>query len=248
MNVMCGDVLLVTGRSFKSTALVSAQKAIYPKARSSHVELHLGDGTIMHSTGAGGVHLTFLLDELKDIKDNWSVIRLKGLSDSERDEIMKSAIYFIKQSYNKRFFRENITQSSFCSELIAKSFQKAGVKILEGKKPSNVAPAHFDKAREKSMAWEDVTHEYEGLINKIKADEWRYRFVFSTIRGALDKRSVLSHMKTEVYKAMQSIAKDSDDSKFYELVEKVKAELKENRTLNFWYEEDTVPSVHPIKK
>lgn len=248
MNIMCGDVLLVTGRSFLSTGLVSAQKAIYPKARSSHVELHLGDGTIMHSTGAGGVHLTFLLDELKDIKDNWSVIRLKGLCESERDEIMKSALYFVKQSYNKRFFRENVTNSSFCSELIAKSFHKAGVKILEGKKPSNVAPAHFDKARDKSEAWEDVTYEYEGLINKIKADEWKYRFVFSTIQGALSKRSELSQMRAEVFKAMQDFAKYSNDPKFFELIEKVKFEMKGNRILNFWNEEDTLPYVDSMKK
>lgn len=241
MTIMAGDVFLVTGCSSASTTLVSAQKAVYPKARSSHVELHLGDGTLIHSTADGGVHLTFLLDELKSIKDNWSVIRLKGLSESERDDLTTAALFFWQQSYNKRFFLKSVAHASFCSEFIAKTYLRAGLPILDGKKPSRVAPAHFDKAHDKRFEWEDVTHEYDDLISRMLSEEWKYRFAFSTVQGALNKRNALSKMRTDAYQCIQDIAQLTGEQSIFDIIESVKQQLTEKRTLTFWNERDSLP-------
>lgn len=219
MTIMAGDVFLVTGCSSASTTLVSAQKAVYPKARSSHVELHLGDGTFIHSTADGGVHLTFLLDELKSIKNNWRVIRLKGLSESERDDLIKAALFFWQQSYNKRFFLKSVSHASFCSEFIAKTYSRAGVPILAGKKPSRVAPAHFDKAMDEQLAWEDVTYEYEELISRIQSEESKYRFAFSTVQGALNKRNALSKMRADAFQYMQNVSLDAGEQSMFDFIE-----------------------------
>lgn len=238
---MAGDVFLVTGCSSASTTLVSAQKAIYPKARSSHVELHLGDGTLIHSTADGGVHLTFLLDELKSIKNNWRVIRLKGLSESERDDLITAALFFWQQSYNKRFFLKSVSHASFCSEFIAKTYSRAGVPILAGKKPSRVAPAHFDKAMDKQLAWEDVTYEYEELISRIQSEESKYRFAFSTVQGALNKRNALSKMRADAFQYMQNVSLDTGEQSMFDFIESIKKQLTEQRTLAFWNERDGLP-------
>ncbi|WP_422431971.1 MULTISPECIES: hypothetical protein [Gammaproteobacteria] len=241
MTIMADDIFLVTGRISASMTLVSAQKAVYPKARSSHVELHLGDGTLIHSTADGGVHLTFLLDELKSIKDNWSVIRLKGLSESERDGLITAALFFWQQSYNKRFFLKSVSHASFYSEFIAKAYLKAGMPILAGKKPSRVAPAHFDKALDKRLEWEDVTHEYNDLISRMQSEEWKYRFAFSTIQGALNKRNALSKMRTDAFQYIQDVSLVTDEQSMFDLIESLKKQLTEKRTLTFWNERDCLP-------
>ena len=248
MTIMAGDVFLVTGRNRGSMALVSAQKAIYPKARSSHVELHLGDGTLIHSTADGGVHLTFLLDELKSIKDDWSVIRLKGLVESERDDLITAGLFFWQQSYNKRFFLKSVSHASFCSEFIAKTYSRAGIPILAGKKPSRVAPAHFDKAQDKRLDWEDVTHEYNDLITRMQSEEWKYRFAFSTIQAVLNKRSVLSNIRANAFHFIQDISLINGEQDMFDLIESLKKQLNEERILTFWNERDALPYKDNSKK
>ncbi|WP_257325647.1 hypothetical protein [Pseudoalteromonas rhizosphaerae] len=92
-----GDILLVTGEGKLSKSLVAGQKVIYSKAVSSHVELSLGDGVFIHSTGDSGVHLTLLLDEDKSCNNNWRVIRHKSITGlgPETEKLQKAAMYCI---------------------------------------------------------------------------------------------------------------------------------------------------------
>ncbi|WP_282808074.1 YiiX/YebB-like N1pC/P60 family cysteine hydrolase [Hafnia alvei] len=241
VDVMIGDIFLVRGGSKSSTAIVNAQKILYPKAKSSHVEFYLGDGSIIHSTGDNGVHLAFLLDELKDIKDEWKVIRLLGVTEQDTENLAKAALYFLRQEYNVKYMMEGVDNKSFCSELIAKIYMKANIKILNGKDPSKVAPAHFDKEADQLSLWEDVTSEYLQIIKKIKENEFEYRFVHNTIKGSLAKRHILSQMRKDLSEAATIISAETGSEGASKLFDKVKRELSESRTLDFWDENDTLP-------
>lgn len=236
--MLIGDVLLVTGDNKISSGLALAQKAIYKNAISSHVELGLGDGTFVHATGDGGVHITFILDELKECKGEWRAIRLKGISEEQQEELGKAGLYFLRQDYNKVFMGSGTDHSSFCSELIAKVYEKARVKILDGKQPSKVAPAHFDKEADSLSDWEDVTEEYRERLKEIEANPFPYRFACSTIQASMVKRHFTSRSREAIFKAMEMLSENEENSKMKEVVEKVKKELREKRVLHFWDEND----------
>ncbi|SNY61381.1 YiiX/YebB-like N1pC/P60 family cysteine hydrolase [Enterobacter sp. CC120223-11] len=238
---MIGDIFLVRGGSKFSTAIVNAQKILYPKAKSSHIEFYLGDGSIIHSTGDNGVHLSFLLDELKDIKDEWKVIRLRGLTEQDTENLAKAAIFFLRQEYNVKYMMESVDNKSFCSELIAKIYMKANVTIFDGKDPGKIAPAHFDKEADLLTLWEDVTSEYHQIIKDIKEREFEYRFLHKTIQGALAKRHILSHARQNLSEVAAIISEETGDEGVSKLFDKAKRELSQSRTLDFWDENDTLP-------
>lgn len=238
---MIGDVLLVKGQRKHSELLVKAQKAIYSGSVSSHAELSLGDGTFIHATNDGGVHLTFFLDELKECSEGWRVIRLKGISESEQDKILTSALYFLRQGYNKIYMGNGTDDASFCSELVAKIYQKSEIHILDDKVPSKVAPAHFDKEADLSIKWEDVTQEYIDLVDVIKTNEVLYRIAFKAINDHINKRHETSNMRDVVFRSLQILAEDSNEQGMINTVESWKKNLRENRGLSFWDENDAKP-------
>lgn len=236
--VLTGDVLLVTGNGKISSGLVAAQKVIYSNSISSHVALGLGDGTFVHATGDNGVHITFILDELKDCKTGWKAIRLKGISEEQQDELSKAGLYFLRQDYNKIFMGSGNEHSSFCSELIAKVYERAGISILGNKKPSKVTPAHFDQEADLLQDWEDVTEEYLERLKEIEADPFPYRFACSTIGALMAKRHFASKRREVLFKAMEILSDNKGNSKMKEVVEEIKNDLREKRVLNFWDEND----------
>lgn len=236
-----GDIFLVRGGSKFSTVIVNAQKVLYSKAKSSHVEFYLGDGSIIHSTGDNGVHLAFLLDELKDIKDEWKVIRLRGLTEQDTENLAKAALFFLRQEYNVKYMMEGVDNKSFCSELIAKIYMKANITIFDGKEPSKITPAHFDKEFDQLNLWEDVTSEYQEIIKEITEREFEYRFAHKTIEGALAKRHILSHIRKSLSETADIISKETGNESASTLFDKLKKDLSQSRTLDFWDENDTFP-------
>jgi hypothetical protein len=247
--MLAGDVLLVKGTTKFSKALSKGQKVIYKNNVSSHVELSIADGTFVHSTDDGGVHLVFLPDELKTCEDGWRVIRLKSLNEQEREEIMKASLHYLRQDYNKAYMGKGKPDASFCSELIAKIYSKAGITILGGKEPSKVAPAHFDEQADVDEAWEDVTEEYKVGLQEIKQDESTYRFGFNTIQQFMARRHEHSKIRKTILETMKMLADSSDDKDLQNIVDNSQKFLKEKRILSFWDETDHLPiDLQPANK
>lgn len=236
--IMVGDVLLVNGNSKLSSGLIAAQKAIYLQSRSSHVGLFIGEGILIHATGDNGVHLSFLPDEIKKVCEGWQVIRLKCLTNEQRDDIQKSALYYVRQSYNKKIMMYNSTETAFCSELVAKIYDRAGILLFSGKSSSKIAPAHFDKAIDRGEQWEDVTHEYHDLLADIEKNEFMYRLCFDSINKGLMKRAFTSSARSVLFDILKKLSEDSDDAGFKKVVEKIQLDLTEKRILSFWDEKD----------
>jgi hypothetical protein len=230
--LLAGDVLLVTGQNKISSGLVAAQKVIYKNSISSHVELSIADGTFVHATGDGGVHITFILDELKSCETNWRVLRLKNIDDNMHEQLMKEGLYFLRQDYNKAFMGSGNEHSSFCSELVAKIYSRAEIPILNGKKPSKVTPADFDREADLLVDWEDVTEEYKQKIQEIEKDPFPYEFACSTIKSSMAKRHMTSKGREAIFSFMENYSEATKKT-----VEEVKENLKK-RELHFWDEKD----------
>ncbi|MBF8223745.1 YiiX/YebB-like N1pC/P60 family cysteine hydrolase [Halomonas sp. 328] len=233
-----GDVLLVAGDSIKSSGLVAAQKPLYAAAVSSHVEIGLGDGTFVHATGDGGVHVVFILDELAKVKEGWRAIRLKGLTEEQEEELGKQALYFLRQGYNKAFMGKGTENSSFCSELVAKAYERAGIEVLNGKQPSKVAPAHFDAEADLQAEWEDVTDEYRERLVDIRENPFPYQLACQTIQATMARRHIFSKRRKNVFDMMEALSESDGDGRMKKLVDEVKTGLREGRNLHFWDEKD----------
>ena len=76
-----GDLILVTGKSQSSKALVASQKPFYLKAKSSHVAVVHADFICVDAMPVPGVSNRLVSEVLADVEDDWRVIRFKGLND-----------------------------------------------------------------------------------------------------------------------------------------------------------------------
>lgn len=234
MVLKTGDILLVTGLSGRSKFIVGVQKPLYWRAKSSHVAVVYAENTIIHSVGGTGVHIAEMIEELKSCRADWRVMRLKGLTRLQEEELQKCALYFLRQKYNRAFMMGGNEVSSFCSEFAVKVYKQAGIRIFNGKKPSKVAPADFDKEFDAGQDWMDVTAEYVSDL-----EEWsqilpitRLALTFQQIQFA--RRHRFSQMRKEIFSYFE--IQGSPNMK--KVVAEVKASLRENRILNFWDEDD----------
>lgn len=233
-----GDILLVTGQGKLSGPLVTAQKLLYSKAISSHVEFGLGGGSFVHATSDGGVHLTFITEELKHCEETWRAIRLKGITDEQQELLAAAGLYYLRQDYNKVFMGNGTEYSSFCSELVAKIYQKSDIDILSKKQPSKIAPAHFDIEADLQVDWEDVTDEYKATIELICTNPLPYQLGYSTIKQVMARRHIHSKIRKEIFEFLQQEAKTNGNIERIDFIENIKAKLRENRKLHFWDEHD----------
>lgn len=230
-----GDVLLVTGDGKLSSALVAAQKVIYPNVTSNHVEFSMGDGVFIHSTNDKGVHLTLLVDEDKACNQKWRVIRHKSISEAslETENLQKAAMYFYAQDYNKVFMGSGNDSSSFCSELVAKAYARAEIKIIEGKLPSKVTPAHFDKEADGLEDWVDVTDEYQTILAAMEENDFIYRMAANTLSAVMTRRKVHEPIRQKMIERFENGSTGSKE------VAKKFREMLAGRELKYWHEKDS---------
>lgn len=239
-----GDIILLDGNSKLSDSLILAQKTIYSKSQSSHVEVMIDDGVVLHATGDKGVHLAFLPDELKQAKSNWRVIRNKNLATAENFENFSiQFFYFLNQTYNKVFMGAGNEYSSFCSELAAKCYEKIGFKIFE-QRPSKVAPAHFDKLCDEitdDSEWIDVTENYKIYLDLLfNNHELRQvnRMAYATLKTGLFKRALLAPYREYSLSIMYEFAEKAENTEMISKLEEFRKIMKEQRHLSFWNETD----------
>lgn len=233
-----GDVFMVRGNGKFSSLLATAQKAFYGKAKSSHVLINLAEGTFVHATTDGGIDIVFFEEVLPDIEPSWRAIRLNGLTQGQREEIMKAAIFYFEQGYNYKYFAKEKDHSSFCSELVAKIYRKAGVNIFDGKAPNKTIPADFDRACDSGDEWEEVTEEFKAAFDEMNKSISDYRLGFSIMVAGIKKRQFMLRNWSQVFKTMEVAAEQGVISKeFYEKAAEQEKTFLENKNISFWDEE-----------
>jgi len=175
---------------------------------------------------------------LKNCEPEWRAIRLKGITDEQEDRLVAAGLYYLRQGYNKGFMGAGTDHSSFCSELVAKIYEKAGIPILSNRSPSKVAPAHFDLEADSQTDWEDVTEEYKATLAEIEKDPRLYHIAFSTIQAAMARRHVFSQGREQIFNWMLQEADRNGDRQKRAMVEEMKETLRKQRSLHFWDEHD----------
>ncbi|MFS1946262.1 YiiX/YebB-like N1pC/P60 family cysteine hydrolase [Vibrio lentus] len=224
-----GDIMLVRGTGVVSASLSAAQKIIYPKSRSSHVLFCLSDGCFIHSTGDGGVHLKFVLDELEEIKDNWRIIRLKHLPQSKKNALALAGFYFLDQSYNHKFLISGSEHKAFCSELVGKIYQRANVPILGSKAPHRLTPAHFDREADRQVMWKDITGDCKDYLKEHEDSVDEHRLMYNTLNMSLRRNKYIAEKKTEVWESIRAI-----DPEMYKKIKPLLDEANMRKQVKFW--------------
>lgn len=231
-----GDILLVTGLTGQSKTIVYAQKPCYWRAKSSHVAAIYAENAIVHSIGGKGVHLAEMTEELKSCQSDWRVMRLRGLTEAQEEELQKSALYFQRQKYNRAFMMGGNEVSSFCSEFAAKTYKRAGIRILNGRKLSKVIPADFDKEFDAQNDWIAVTSEYAAdlatwgqILPLIHVNLAFQQMIFA-------RRNLHSQIRKQIFDHFET----NGSPEMKKTVAEVKESFRTGRALNFWDENDAI--------
>lgn len=248
LDLQTGDVFLMCGDAKRSDYLAKAQRLLYKKAQSSHVLFSFGDGAFVHSTPDSGVTFTSYLDVLKECKDGWRVIRMKGLTEPQREAMQKASIFLIDQSYNRKFFFESNDSSSFCSELIAKIYDKAEIKLFE-KKAGSITPADFDKAADSNDMWFDVTEEYKKGFGELAQRPHEFAIAYSTLVLGIKKRQRMLGATDIVMDLLKGLAQKGDVSQgIYDQALTMETEFRKKKQISFWNERTYPDSTRGVDK
>ena len=240
-NTAIGDILLVAGNAKQSKGLITAQKLLYPKARSSHVAINLGGGAFIHSTTDKGVHLAFLPEILKGCSSQWRAIRLRSVTVEQERLLLAGSNHYLAQSYNKGYMMPGNETSSFCSELAVKTYAKAGIPILGGREPNKTAPAHFDEQADILTDWVDVSADYRTLLKYIEVEPELSYLEFCCIVSRLESVR-RTNAKTELLFGLVSDLFPSEG--MTRAIEEMKQQLDKAKLFSYW----DIPSTQPASQ
>lgn len=130
-KLMAGDILLISGDTkYVSAAIKKATDSVY-----SHAALYLGDFSYIHSTGKGVYSVNIQRELVKEETDIY-VVRIDDkkiaeaacLSARAQTGAKYSKVEAIKSQISKGNQAKN---RQFCSRLVAQSYEKAGLKLVE---------------------------------------------------------------------------------------------------------------------
>lgn len=160
-----GDLILVTGKSAASKALVASQKPFYLNAKSSHVAMVHADFICIDAMPDPGVSNRLVSEVMTDVEDDWKVIRFKGLKDTHAEALQRQFAHYIAQPYKITLKRKRGKEYSYCSELARKVFEDCEISNTGIPQHIVVKPCDFDRIADSKEAWADVTAEVRPYID-----------------------------------------------------------------------------------
>lgn len=199
MHMQAGDILLVRGVRPLSKILTKVQKVTYWRTRSSHILIVVADGIFIDATLNNGVKFKFFPKELFEIHNDWRMIRKKGITREQLEELQKAVIYYYGQKYNPKYLLKN-KDKSFCSELAGKIYKKAGITIFNNKAPQYIKPSDFDKAADKQIDWIDITKEAWNDVLLINKNFQIYKFAFESFSMIIEQSKQSKHYLNKMMK------------------------------------------------
>ena len=160
-----GDLLLVTGKSPLSKALVASQKLLYPNAKSSHVAIVHADFICVDAMLDTGVSNRLVSEVLADGENHWRVIRFEGLNNIHVEPLQQRCAHYIAQPYKITLKRKRGKDYSYCSELARKVFEDCDIADTEIPLHAVVKPCDFDRIADSKKGWTDVTEKVKPYID-----------------------------------------------------------------------------------
>jgi hypothetical protein len=159
-----GDLVLVTGKSTSSKALVASQKPFYLNAKSSHVAVVHADFICVDAMPGPGVSNRLVSEVLADVEDHWRVIRFEGLNDTCTEPLQQRCAHYITQPYKITLKRKRGKDYSYCSELARKVFEDCEIANTGIPQHVVVKPCDFDRIADGNERWADVTEKVKPYI------------------------------------------------------------------------------------
>lgn len=159
-----GDLILVTGKSPTSKALVASQKPFYLNAKSSHIAVVHADFICIDAMPGAGVSNRLVSEILADVEDEWRIIRFNGLNDAHGELLQKRCAHYIAQPYKITLKRKRGKDYSYCSELARKVYEDCEIAATDIPPHVVVKPCDFDRIADSSEAWADVTENVKPYI------------------------------------------------------------------------------------
>lgn len=176
-----GDIVLTTGTSPASKALVKLQKLAYLNARSSHVALVHANFICIDAIPGPGVSNRIITDILQDVKDNWRVIRFNKITDKHREYMQQRFAFYIEQPYKILPSKKPGKNFSYCSELARKVYQDCMINGTGIQNNHNlIKPCDFDRIADQSRNWTDITEKVRPFITFVQ----EYEAIFKMISKA----------------------------------------------------------------
>lgn len=159
-----GDLILVTGKSISSKALVASQKPFYLNAKSSHVAIVHAEFICVDAMPEPGVSNRLVSEVLEDVENHWRVIRFEGINDTHAEPLQQRCAYYIAQPYKITLKRKKGKDYSYCSELARKVFEDCEIADTGIPKHTVVKPCDFDRIADSNEGWIDVTEKVRPYI------------------------------------------------------------------------------------
>lgn len=182
-----GDIILISNKACLSKIQRCLQTLGSLKiSKYSHAILALSQGIYIEAMKDNNKNDKydidiFCINELKkrfesDYYDNWKVIRYKKIDSTIQNKIFENANYFYGQKYNsnpigKVFKHKYKINSSYCSELVQRIYEKAGI-ILDYCE-RDFWPVHLERLTKRHKDdWEDVTSLYDKKCSNFHDDNF----------------------------------------------------------------------------
>lgn len=181
-----GDIILVTGTSNSSKILANLQKTVYSNARSSHVVIVQADFICIDAMPKIGVSLKLIPEVLNDVKDDWRIIRFKGLKEKDNEVLAKACAYYIKQPYIILPKRKPAKKFSYCSELARKVYFDSKIKDTGIPNNTIIKPCDFDKIADQNSQWLDITDSVKPYIDFCREYEGILKFISKSFTQGID--------------------------------------------------------------
>ncbi|GAB4089121.1 YiiX/YebB-like N1pC/P60 family cysteine hydrolase [Hydrogenophaga soli] len=159
-----GDLILVTGKTTSSKALVASQKPFYFKAKSSHVAVVHADFICVDAMPELGVSNRLVSEVLADVEDHWRVIRFDKLTQTQVEPLQQRCAHYIAQPYKITLKRKRGKDYSYCSELARKVFEDCAISNTGIPQHIVVKPCDFDRIADGGEGWTDVTEKLRPYI------------------------------------------------------------------------------------
>lgn len=152
-----GDVILMSGLSSNSQALVKGQRLLYANARSSHVALVQANFICIDAMPQVGTTNRLVSEVLANTQDDWRVMRFKHLTPRHSEMISRAGVYYLAQPYSIRPSSSKMKKFSYCSELARKMYSHSEIGGTGIPDSLVIAPADFDRLADSHSEWQDVT-------------------------------------------------------------------------------------------
>lgn len=156
-----GDIILIS-QSKKSFNLIAQFLFRRKKAKHRHVAIALYNFSLIHAMPKSGVHLVPLGKYLNDNPD-FVVFRNKYALSNDYPYLLEKYIrYYNLQGYSLFNYYIFSRRHSYCSELAAKAYKKAGLRLVKSElKTKKVLPSDIYRHVGNNSDWLNVTDEYK---------------------------------------------------------------------------------------